>query len=118
MEETAVSEEQRILRRKKGVAGSKEGKVPPLSFAEELLNQVDVNLRIMDNKVSVFRDKCLEFHNQSVLDAIKDAQNPKFNSEQVMKEKTEFLVITLSDFAEYLRCRDSGTHQDGGCTQR
>ena len=49
----------------------------------------------MDNKVSVFRDKCVEFHNQSVLEAIRDAQNPNLNSEAVMKEKTEYLVKIL-----------------------
>ena len=96
MEEAAASEEQRIMRRKKGVAGSKSGNLF-ISFLravlEELINQLDVNLKIMDNKVSVFRDKCVEFHNQSVLEAISDASNPRNNSEVVMKEKIDYLVM-------------------------
>ena len=51
----------------------------------------------MDNKISVFKDKCVEFHKQSVIDSINEAQNPNLNSEKVMIEKTEFLVRSLKN---------------------
>jgi hypothetical protein len=58
---------------------------------------IDVQMKILDNKMNVIRDKIMEFMEQSIDVSIKEAHDPNITPADNVKDKLEQLV----SFSEY-----------------
>jgi len=56
------------------------------------IDSIETQMRIIDNKLKLARDKVQEFIEQSIKVAIEEANNPKVTSKEVYEDKLEFLV--------------------------